>query len=63
MIVEYSSPEDDHQVVPTDVLETSTDDESITASQECQAMNVYISLTDCLNCRVELSRCEVSDEV
>ena len=50
-------------MVPADVVETSTDDESITASQESQAMNVYIPLNDCLNCRVELSRCEVSNEV
>lgn len=60
---ECFSSEDDQQVVPKDVMETSTDDGSITASQERQAMNVYIPLNDCLNCRVELSRCEVNDEV
>lgn len=63
IIMECYSLVDDQQVVPKDVVDTSADDGSITASQERQMMDVYIPLDDCLKCRVELSRCEVSDEV
>ena len=57
----------DEQSAPVDAMEkltlaTTTDDRSVTASQEMQAMNVIIPLHDCLNCRVALPRCQVKHE-
>lgn len=52
IIMECYSLVDDQQVVPKDVVDTSADDGSITASQERQMMGVYIPLDDCLNCLV-----------
>lgn len=40
-----------------------TDHESITASQKVPAMNVFVPLLDCLDCRVELSRYQVRSEL
>ena len=58
----------DEQLVPVDAMEklmlaTTTDDRSVTASQEMQAMNVIIPLHDCLNCRVALPRCQVKNRI
>ena len=53
------SSENDPENMPLDSPSIETDPESITASQEAQAMNVFIPLWDCFDCRVELIRCQV----
>ena len=58
---------DDQQCVPINDMESSIvstmfDDESITTSQEYQVANAFVSLDDCFDCHVELSRCQVKNE-